>query len=144
MARTADPLTSEVIELMSGLVSAFHRDYEAASAAHALTAAQAKVLSLLAREPQPMRRIADRMSCEPSNVTGIVDRLEARGYVERTPDNRDRRVKLVRVTPEGRRAAEDLRDALGFAREPLAALSPAEREQLRDLLERMLDAARPA
>lgn len=138
-----DPLTAEVVGLMAELVAAFHQDYEAAAADRSLTAAQAKVLSLLARDPQPMRHLAERLSCEPSNITGIVDRLENRGLVERIRGERDRRVKLVRLTEPGRSAAEDLRSTLGFARAPLAALSPAEREQLRDLLRRTLEAARP-
>jgi DNA-binding MarR family transcriptional regulator len=137
-------LTAEVVGLMGELVAAFHQDYENAAADHSLTAAQAKVLALLAREPQPMRHLAERLSCEPSNITGIVDRLENRGLVERIRGDRDRRVKLVRLTDPGRTAAEDLRCTLGFARAPLAALSPAEREQLRDLLRRTLEAARPA
>ncbi len=36
-----------------------------------------------------MRRLAQKLKCEPSNVTGIVDRLEARGLVERRPDPTD-------------------------------------------------------
>jgi DNA-binding MarR family transcriptional regulator len=137
----SDPLTLEVVDLMAGLVSVFHREYEQAAAARALTGAQAKVLALLRRGPLSMRRIAQTMSCEPSNITGIADRLEARGLVERTADPADRRVKLVRATAEGQRTAEDLRSSLRFAREPLAALAPEERELLRGLLRRMLDGA---
>jgi DNA-binding MarR family transcriptional regulator len=85
-----------------------------------------------------MRRLAQKLKCEPSNVTGIVDRLEARGLVERRPDPSDRRVKLAAATEEGRRVARSLRDALNFAREPLAGLSTEERLSLRDLLQRML------
>ena len=69
-----------------------------------------------------MRKLAQKLKCEPSNVTGIVDRLEARGLVERRPDPADRRVKLAAATDEGRRMAEGLRDSLHFAREPLAGL----------------------
>lgn len=87
-----------------------------------------------------MRRLAQKLRCEPSNVTGIVDRLEARGLVERRPDPNDRRVKLAAATAEGRRVAGSLRNSLDFAREPLAGLSTTERESLRDLLRRMLGA----
>ncbi|QNP72922.1 MarR family transcriptional regulator [Streptomyces roseirectus] len=136
--RRHDPLTMEVIELIGEVVSRFHEDYETAATAHSLTGAQARLLSLLALEPLPMRKIAERLKCEPSNVTGIVDRLETRGLVERRPAPADRRVKLAAVTEEGRRTARDLRDALHFAREPFAELSPVERELLRGLLRRML------
>ncbi|MFB7776830.1 MarR family winged helix-turn-helix transcriptional regulator [Streptomyces bauhiniae] len=138
--RSADPLTMEVVELIGDVVARFHADYEEAAAGHALTGPQARLLSLLALEPLPMRKLAQRLKCEPSNVTGIVDRLESRGLVERRPDSADRRVKLAAATDEGLRVARDLREGLHFAREPLAGLSTGERSSLRDLLRRMLDA----
>ncbi|PRH81029.1 MarR family transcriptional regulator [Streptomyces solincola] len=137
-SRGTDPLTREVVELIGAVVARYHEEYEQAAGRHALTGAQARVLGLLALEPVPMRKLALALRCEPSNVTGIVDRLEARGLVERRPDPADRRVKLAAATPEGRQTAERLRDALGFAREPLGQLTTAERTVLRDLLQQML------
>ncbi|WP_329133945.1 MarR family winged helix-turn-helix transcriptional regulator [Streptomyces sp. NBC_00670] len=133
-----DALTLEVVDLIGTVVARYHEEYEEAAAEHALTGAQARLLSLLSLEPLPMRRLARKLKCEPSNVTGIVDRLESRGLVERRPDPDDRRVKLAAATEEGRRVARGLRDSLHFAREPLAALTEAERVSLRDLLRRML------
>ncbi|WP_035806027.1 MarR family winged helix-turn-helix transcriptional regulator [Kitasatospora mediocidica] len=138
---SADDLTREVVDLMAGLVALFHREYEEAAAARSLTGAQAKVLALLRRGPMPMRHIAQTMSCEPSNITGIVDRLETRGFVTREADPQDRRVKLVAATEAGQAATEELRKTLNFAREPLAALDEAERTTLRDLLQRILTGA---
>ncbi|MGW3956772.1 MarR family winged helix-turn-helix transcriptional regulator [Streptomyces sp. NPDC004752] len=135
-----DALTLEVVELIGDVVARFYADYEAAAGEHALTGPQARLLSLLSLEPLPMRRLAQRLKCEPSNITGIVDRLEARGLAERRPDPADRRVKLAAATDEGRRVARDLRDGLRFAREPLAALTTEERQALRDLLRRMAQA----
>ncbi|MFI6372301.1 MarR family winged helix-turn-helix transcriptional regulator [Streptomyces sp. NPDC050546] len=133
-----DALTLEVVELIGEVVARFHEDYEEAAAEHSLTGAQARLLSLLCLEALPMRRLAQRLKCEPSNVTGIVDRLEARGLVERQPDPADRRVKVAAATPEGRAVARSLREALRFAREPLAGLSEGERVALRDALRGML------
>jgi DNA-binding MarR family transcriptional regulator len=138
--RRPDALTLEVVELIGDVVARFYADYEEAAGEHTLTGAQARLLSLLSLEPLPMRKLAQKLKCEPSNVTGIVDRLEARGLVERRPDPTDRRVKLAAATDEGRRVARDLREGLRFAREPLAGLSDEERLSLRDLLRRMLDA----
>ncbi|MEU6367096.1 MarR family transcriptional regulator [Streptomyces sp. NPDC046931] len=135
-----DPLTLEVVELIGSVVARYHEEYEEAAGEHALTGAQARLLSLLSLEPLPMRRLAQKLKCEPSNVTGIVDRLEARGLVERRPDPADRRVKVAAATDEGRRLARSLRDSLDFAREPLAGLSHEEQLALRDLLRRMLKA----
>ncbi|MFF3808824.1 MarR family winged helix-turn-helix transcriptional regulator [Streptomyces bacillaris] len=138
MATRTDPVTLEVVELIGTVVARYHEEYDRAAAAHSLTGAQARVLGLLSLEPTPMRKIAVKLKCEPSNVTGIVDRLETRGLVERRPDPADRRVKLAAATEEGRQTARELRDSLDFAREPLAELSEAERTVLRDLLRRML------
>jgi DNA-binding MarR family transcriptional regulator len=140
MPPLSDPLTREVVSLIGSVVARYREEYEEAAASHSLTGAQARVLSLLSIEPMPMRRMAQKLKCEPSNVTGIVDRLESRGLVERRPDPADRRVKLAALTEEGGRTAALLRDALSFAREPLAELTEVERRLLRDLLRRMLDA----
>lgn len=137
-AQRTDPLTVEVVELIGTVVARYHEEYEQAAAEHSLTGAQARVLGLLSMDPTPMRRIAQKLRCEPSNVTGIVDRLEARGLVERRPDPADRRVKIAAATQEGRSTARRLRDSLDFAREPLAQLTAVERSVLRDLLRRML------
>ncbi|GHG02206.1 MarR family transcriptional regulator [Streptomyces filamentosus] len=134
----SDPVTLEVVELIGTVVARYHQEYEEAAASHSLTGAQARVLGLLALEPTPMRKIAEKLKCEPSNVTGIIDRLESRGLVERRPDPADRRVKLAAPTDEGRDTARRLRDSLRFAREPLGELTGVERTLLRDLLRRML------
>ncbi|WP_338676433.1 MarR family transcriptional regulator [Streptomyces sp. SCSIO 30461] len=133
-----DPLTLEVVDLIGAVVARYHDEYEEAAARHNLTGAQARVLGLLSVEATPMRRIARQLKCEPSNVTGIIDRLEARGLVERRPDAADRRVKIAAATEQGRETARELRESLDFAREPLAELSTQERTALRDLLRRML------
>jgi DNA-binding MarR family transcriptional regulator len=134
----SDPLTREVVDLVGSVVARYYEEYERAAARHALTGAQARMLALLSVEPLPMRGIARRMKCEPSNVTGIIDRLEARGLVERRPDPTDRRVKLAAPTEEGTRTTRSLRDSLDFAREPLSGLSHQERLVLRDLLRRIV------
>ncbi|MFH8343686.1 MarR family winged helix-turn-helix transcriptional regulator [Streptomyces sp. NPDC018045] len=138
MTPRPEHLTVEVVELIGTVVARYHEEYEHAAAEHSLTGAQARVLGLLAREPMPMRRIARSLKCEPSNVTGIVDRLESRGLVERRPDPADRRVKLAAPTEAGLSTAAQLRDSLDFAREPLGELSVAERALLKELLQRML------
>jgi len=51
----------------------------------------------------PMGALAQSLFCDPSNVTGIVDRLEARGLIERRPADGDRRVKILALTAEGER-----------------------------------------
>lgn len=137
MATRTDPLTLEVVELIGAVVVRYHEEYDRAAAEQALTGAQARVLGLLSIEALPMRQIARRLKCEPSNVTGIVDRLALRGLVERRADPGDRRIKVAALTAEGLGVAQVLRDSLDFAREPLAGFSREEREVLRGMLRRM-------
>jgi DNA-binding MarR family transcriptional regulator len=138
MTRRMDPLSAEVVDLIGTVVARYYQEYDAAAAVHRLTGAQARLLALLSTGPMPMRQIAQRLKCEPSNVTGIVDRLEAQGLAERRADPADRRVKLAAATDTGRETAARVRDSLDFAREPLAALSVQERTSLRDMLQRMV------
>ena len=58
--------------------------------------------------PQPMTRLADLLGVAMPNATGIIDRMEQHGLVERLRDGADRRVVTVRQTPEGARAVEEI------------------------------------
>lgn len=89
--------------------------------------------------PVPMRELANALCCDNSNVTGIIDRLEDRGLVERRAAEHDRRVKLLSVTPEGARVRERIKERMEEPPEPLLRLSPDERRALRDLLRKALD-----
>ena len=61
--------------------------------------AQAHALRMLdPDEPIAMSALAERLFCDASNVTGLVDRLEARGLVERGSAANDRRVKALTLT----------------------------------------------
>jgi DNA-binding MarR family transcriptional regulator len=72
-------------------------------------------------------------------VTGISDRLEERGLVERHADPDDRRVKMLALTKEGDRVRKALTDRLMAPPPELAALAPEDQETLRDLLRRAAD-----
>jgi DNA-binding MarR family transcriptional regulator len=139
MPQSSDELTGEVVGLFAAINRRYAQESEAAATTHELTPLQAKAL-LAAEEPVPMRRIADRLYAEPSNVTAIIDRLESRGLVERHPDPGDRRVKLVAATEVGRAVAADLRGRMPFAAAPLDRLTTQQRESLRELLNLILDA----
>jgi len=89
-------------------------------------------------EPKPMSELAGALRCDNSNVTGIVDRLEDRGFVRRRPSERDRRVKMLEVTPEGARVRAKLHERLSRPPEALARLSEEDARTLRDLLARAL------
>jgi MarR family transcriptional regulator, organic hydroperoxide resistance regulator len=86
----------------------------------------------------PMRHLACALHCDNSNVTGIVDRLEDRGLVERRVDPADRRVKRLVLTAEGAALRDELRARLAQPPEPLQRLTAEEQRALRTLLRRAL------
>jgi DNA-binding MarR family transcriptional regulator len=84
-----------------------------------------------------MRRLAEQMNCEASNLTGLVDRLEIRGLVERRPDPADRRVRLLALTHEGEAVSRQTWVAV-TQRCPLMKLPPERRLLLNELLREAL------
>jgi DNA-binding MarR family transcriptional regulator len=89
--------------------------------------------------PASQREIAQRLRFDPSDLVGFVDWLEAAGFVERRRDERDRRRYAVELTAAGRRAMrERAKVAERTNAELFSALTPPEREQLRELLLRSL------
>src|SRR2546429_9982720 len=71
-----------------------HAHFAAAVAELDLAPAQAKALHELEVEPTlSMRVLAERLKSDPSNVTGLIDGLEARGRVEPRADPKNRRLK---------------------------------------------------
>lgn len=97
-----------------------------------LTPSQAMALRELG-SPLTMRELAGRMACEASNVTFVVDRLEASGLVERTAHPDDRRAKRIRLTAEGRSLRARLMRQL-TKDSPLDGLDAHDRLQLKRLL----------
>ena len=88
-----------------------------------------------ATEPMPLSRLAGKLSCVKSNVTQLVDRLEADGLVARENDPTDRRSILAVVTDAGRVRFEAGRSALSAGEEQLfAELSLEERRRLHEIL----------
>jgi DNA-binding MarR family transcriptional regulator len=86
-----------------------------------------------------MSEFAEDMFCDASNATGIVDRLVKRGLVLREASDKDRRVKVVRLTPAGARLQKRVRAHLEQeAPPPIAKLSAADQRALRDIIHRAL------
>ncbi len=83
-----------------------------------------------------MRAIGERLACDASFVTGMVDRLEEDDLLERRPDPDDRRVTLIALTDAGAALREKALEALYEPPEELTALDPAELEELARILEK--------
>jgi MarR family transcriptional regulator, organic hydroperoxide resistance regulator len=88
--------------------------------------------------PVPMSALATALHCDNSNVTGLVDRLEGQGLVERRPAEHDRRVRMVVVTEQGAAVRARLSAAIQEVPPELAALSEADQRTLRDILRRAM------
>jgi DNA-binding MarR family transcriptional regulator len=77
-----------------------------------ISMAQLHILYTLQRHGQmPMSRLAEVLNVSLSNATGLIDRIEERGFVERTRVPEDRRIVLIRVTEAGERMLGEI-DAL--------------------------------
>lgn len=105
-----------------------HGRLEAALEGAGLSGAKYAALEPLARagEPLTLGELAGRLSCVRSNVTQLVDRLEADGLVERVSDPTDRRAIRARVTPLGVERLAAAQRAVQALQLELAARVPAE------------------
>src|SRR6476620_11032909 len=90
----------EVCGLVNGLAQQIADHVRDRAVTLGLTAAQATALREMTG-PMTMRELAERMSCEPSNATFVIDKLEKQGLVERHPHPTDRRAKRLVLTDAG-------------------------------------------
>ena len=103
---------------------------------HGLSPMQSLALCVLTPEEHVhMNSLAHPLSCDPSHVTGIVDRLEEAHYISRNDCEKDRRMKLIGLTKKGIALREELLHAYVAAQLPqLSALSDTEVEKLLSFL----------
>jgi MarR family transcriptional regulator, organic hydroperoxide resistance regulator len=125
-------LLQELMRGQRGRLASIAADFD-------LAPAQVRALGALEPgRPCPMSDLAQALRCDNSNVTGIVDRLEARGLVARRTGERDRRVKMVEVTPAGDRLRARVRERLREPPPALAGLREEDARALCDVLRRAL------
>lgn len=129
----------ELCGLVNGLAARIADHVRRCAVPLGLTAAQATALREMTG-PMTMRELAERMSCEPSNATFVVDKLEKRGLVERRPHPTDRRARHLVLTPEGTGVRARLLELLAED-SPLAELGREGQRALQELLEKTV--ARP-
>jgi len=105
-----------------------------------LSPAQCHVLHLIEPgHPVAMGELADTLACDKSNVTGLVDRLESRGLIRRTPSSEDRRLKVLDLTPAGARLRAIVLERMGTPPDSLARLTPEQQRALVKILKHLLD-----
>jgi DNA-binding MarR family transcriptional regulator len=137
------PPTLQLATLLHAAYAA-EAEVEAKLAGIGLSMAKLQALKVLsaAGESLPLSQLAERLSCVKSNITQLVDRLEADGFVARQADPNDRRARLAVLTAPGRRVCQEgvaLQQAA--ERKVLGRLSAAESQQLAALLAKVKPSA---
>jgi len=141
-----DPLATEVYATLvrtgSALMGEIDRTVAAASLGINLQISNTLAVIEGAGEPLTPSEISDRTLISSATMTSTIDRLERQGLVRRLPNPEDRRSVLVEVTEAGRALCDRFLpgiNALQIA--VMSDLEPAERQQLLDLLGKVLSGA---
>ncbi len=106
---------------------------------HDFSLIQTRLLGVLRDREPTMNELAQLLGIDKSSASGLVDRAERRGLVQRTPSTRDRRSVLVRLTDQGRSLVDEV--SARFEQDVAAMLEPltaSERSSLTTLLSRVL------
>lgn len=122
--------------------TAFERAHVAELLPHDLNISQLNILTVLDRAPEPltMGALGQAVSVLPANLTGVVDGLVRRGYVERIPNPDDRRSFLIRIGKIGRTFLRKfLPGHWAHLQTLMSDLTPAQKRQLQSLLGKFLD-----
>lgn len=135
-SREPDPLAVVLIDALKA-IKATQRTVDFG----ALTESRFEALHQLHHHgPMRMGELADVLGIVPRSVTGLVDALEADGFLERLADPEDRRAHVLQLTTAGRQQVATVRRRRIAAIERFTAhLDRAERDQLSILLRRLLD-----
>jgi len=117
------------------------RHFEDEARRHDITLPQWRTLGeLVMNEGATQAQLAARIDVDPMTMSGILNRLEKRGLIDRSPDPADSRAKLARLTPEGEHLFLTARE-LGAAmyETALAGVSKADQEVVIAVLSKMRD-----
>jgi DNA-binding MarR family transcriptional regulator len=101
-------VVSQILAQLAPFAALQRRAVAKGGCLRAISSTQLHVLFVLGEGVMPMSRLADSLGVSLPNVTGIVDRMVERGYVERGRDDEDRRVVTVSATEAGRTAVEEI------------------------------------
>ena len=131
----SDPLVDALVQSAFTTMAVLSR----VSGEHDLSLTQVRVLGILRDRRLRMAGLAGFLGLEKSTMSGLVERAERRGLLERAPSADDRRAVDVSLTDAGRELAELMHAEVARALGPsLAGLASADRARLAALLDRML------
>ena len=106
-------LIKEIVGAIRKFVRAVSLDAFKISKKYGLTGPQSTLLRTLVKEgPLSSASLSRRLYVTPSNITGIIDRLEKKGLVERIRKERDRRIVLINLTESGAELSNSLPDPI--------------------------------
>ncbi|SIS08322.1 DNA-binding transcriptional regulator, MarR family [Microbispora rosea] len=106
---------------------------------YGLTQQQGQLLCVLMAQPYGMSELGAMLGLAKSSLTGLVDRSERNGLVQRAPDPQDSRAVRVSLTGQGAKLADEFYTETCRRVEELASgLAPAERDTLAALLGRVV------
>jgi len=139
----ADPAAASRQELVDALVMTSFATMAVLTriaAEHDLSLTQLRVLAVLRDRRVKMSELTNFLGLDKSTVSGLVDRAEKRGLLQRAPNPHDGRGVDVFLAPSGMRLAERGVAQVAQSLSPMtSALTPAEGRRLATLLERMLE-----
>ncbi|WP_091060073.1 MarR family winged helix-turn-helix transcriptional regulator [Micromonospora humi] len=136
-------LAGDTVRRLLHVAAALRHHQDEAIAELGLTPAAARALHELDPDhPLPARDLAEQLGCDRSNVTGLADKLEQAGLVERRTDPTDRRQKTLVVTARGRQVRERVREVMSDSR-LLAGLGATELTTLHELVWKVSDGGCP-
>ena len=138
-----DSSPMEVVGRITRLADVLRREQDRVFVRYELAGGDFDVLATLRRSDPPHRVTPGELSRSTMVTTGgmtkRLDRLEARGLIRREPDPHDRRGRLIALTDEGAKLIDRaVEEHLENEERLLAALSPAQRDELAGLLRRLL------
>jgi len=103
------------------------------------TPQQMVLLAILTQEgPLPMNRLSQELFVTPSNITGIIDRLEEKQFVKRVENSKDRRKTEITITDQGKKVYQkNMNNYMECFQESLDVLTEEEQEMLSILLRKL-------
>ncbi len=145
MAEPRDGSKDDVARILEAIVFLYtesRRATKEVAREHGLTGPQVTAIKMLEGFGDlSLSALSARMSARNSTITGIVDRMQRDGLVERVRSEDDRRVTLIRLTPRGAALARAIPiEPMKIFERALAALAPADRSTLRRILREMSEA----
>lgn len=136
------PKKAYALDLVDGLFQLsfrLHGTLARIATEHDLSVIQVRLLGILRDREPGMLELARHLELEKSSLSGLVDRAEMRGLVERIPSPVDRRATSIRVTAEGRKLSRVVEERVTAEVTTLvAALSKAERDQFVTLVGKLV------